>query len=115
MDEETLVSQRIFVPWKLKRIITAFPPGCVNRLKLRFFYSPDGSTSPTGQPPGVSLLQDLGQVDYLIGDGIQLTLEHEVQCKERGSYLKVYAYNTDYFDHAINVQMIIEVDDEDKV
>jgi len=59
LDEATLVSGRIFVPWKLKRIVCTFATGCMDRVKLRFFYSPDGSTSPTGQPPGVSLLQDL--------------------------------------------------------
>jgi len=40
-------------------------------------------------------------------------LDHEVKFNERGSYLKVYAYNTDYYDHAINVQMMIELENGD--
>jgi hypothetical protein len=54
------------------------------------------------------MLREHGQVDYIVGDADQKDMEHEVEVAQGGSYLKVYAVNSDTFDHSIDVQMTIE-------
>ena len=105
---EVLVCKRINHPFNIKKITATFPIGCVNELKLRFYLAIDDQTPTTGEPTGVSMLKDYGQVDYIVGDGVQKVMEHEVEQKESGSFIKVYAENSDYFDHEIDVQIELE-------
>jgi hypothetical protein len=55
---------------------------------------------------------DYGQVNYLRGDGVQVEVEHEIQVSEGGSFLKIYAVNDDWFPHAIDVDVEIEVEED---
>jgi len=76
---------------------------------LRFFISLDNHAPTTGLPSGISILRDYGQVDYLVGDDVIKTIRHDLENPEGGAYLKVHATNNDYYDHAIDVQMTIEI------
>jgi len=107
--ELTLVSKRISTAYRLRSIHAEFPAGAQNLLALRFYTAPDPSAPATGAPNGVSLLRDYGQVDYLVGDGLPRDLEHHLQIDEAGTWLKVHAVNTDWYDHAVNVHMTIEL------
>jgi hypothetical protein len=107
----TLLSKRISTSFRLRGLVVTFPVGTLNLLTLRFYASLDQEVPTTTEPSGVSLLRDYGQVDYLAGDGEQLAIDHSVDMAEAGSYLKVWALNTDFYDHAVNVQMTLEIPD----
>lgn len=106
--ELTLVSKRIGTPFKLRGIHATFALGCINLLLVRFFVAADDEAPAAGQPNGVSMLRDYGQVDYLVGDDTKKEVFHEIEVKEAGSWLKVHAENGDFFDHAVDVQIMIE-------
>jgi len=77
-------------------------------MKLRFYYSLDKSVPATGEPAGVSMLKDYGQVDYVVGNDDTKEMDHNLHIAESGSYLKVYAVNADTFEHSVDVQITIE-------
>ena len=104
-----LVSPRISTPYQLARIRAEFPAGAANLVQLRFFVAPDDYAPTSGAPSGVSVLADYGQVDYVAGDDDIKDLSQEVDIAEAGSFLKVYADNTDYYDHDVDVQMTIDL------
>jgi len=106
--EVTLVSPRIATPFCLKRLLVRFAPGCENLVALRFYISLDDQAPSSGKPSGLNILDDYGQVNYIVGDDVLKDLEHEVESPGGGAYLKVYAINTDAYPHSIDVQMFIE-------
>lgn len=114
-SEKVLVSAPMMRAFRLRRIHIQFATGTQNLMALRFFVSADEEAPASGKPSGMSLLQDYGQVDYVRGEGCSLTLAHVVEAKEGGMWLKVHADNTDYYDHAIDVQMELEVEQKDGV
>jgi len=110
--EITLATPRISMPYTVQKIKARFPQGCQNMLKLRFYVSPDADCPAVGKPNGHSMLSDYGQVDYIVGDQDSKSIEHETEVEESGSFLKVYAENSDTFVHAIDVQ--ITIDDKER-
>jgi hypothetical protein len=105
---KVLVSKHIGHPYEVKRISARFANGCNNLITNEFYISPDSDAPSTGKPNGISLLKDYGQVDYVTGNDDTKKMEHDVEMPESGSYLKVYADNSDTFDHSIDVQIEIE-------
>jgi hypothetical protein len=103
-----LVSKRINHAYVLKRIVASFEQGASQEMKLRFYKSLDDDAPTTREPSGTSILRDYGQVDYVIGEASQKQMEQELEVAEKGSYLKVFADNNDFFSHLIDVQMYIE-------
>ena len=106
-SELTLVSPRISTPFELRSIRAFFPVGTLNLLRLSFLVAMDSVVSTSGLPPGVSLLADYGQVDYVVGNGAEVFLRHEVLQEYGGSFVKVHGVNDDFFDHAMDVQLTI--------
>ena len=104
----TLVSERINYPFTLQSITASFSAGCENTLQLSFFHSIDHAAPTVAPPTDPSLLAENSQVDYLVGDAQQKTVQHELVVDERGSFLKVHGYNADYFPHDIDVQIAIQ-------
>lgn len=111
--EATLASQRIMRPFRTREITARFAAGCADLLALRLYLSTDETAPTTGRPTGVSLLQDYGQVDSVRGDDVQIVLNHVIVEDPGGSWLKVHATNDDWYDHAINVDIEIEVEMEE--
>jgi hypothetical protein len=108
----TLVSKRITLPFRTKKIRASFAPGVQRLMKLYYFISLDPSAPTTEEPKGFNILTSLGQVNYLTGDDEFKDLAHEVECKESGAYLKIYAVNSDSFEHTIDSQITIEFIEE---
>jgi hypothetical protein len=108
-SELTLASQRIDTPYSVTQIVASFALGCNRLVQLEFFISTDATTPSTGKPSGSSLLGDYGQISYLVGDDQMKTIFHNVHQPQGGSYVKVYANNTDAFDHAVDVQVTIRL------
>lgn len=107
-SSKVLVSKHIGHPYNVTRIRARFAQGSNNTLKLAFYISPDNDAPATGSPTGVSMLQGYGQVDYVVGNDDTKDMPHNVKQHESGSYLKVYAQNSDGFDHSLDVQITIE-------
>ena len=107
---KVLVSKRIGHPYNLKHIDARFAQGCNNLLALRFYKSMDNNAPAAGEPEDVSILRDYGQVDYVVGNDDTKRMDHDLEVSESGSFVKVYAVNTDTFDHSIDVQ--IRIDDK---
>jgi len=111
LGELTLASPRIGTTYQIKSIVATFPLGCINLVQLSFFTALDDDEPATGRPSGTSLLQDYGQVDYIVGDDTKKDLLHEVDVNERVTFLKVYAVNGDFDEHNVDVQMTIDIPD----
>ena len=106
--ELTLVSQYLSFPYTVSRLIASFALGCDRTLQVKFFASRGPEAPATGEPTGTDLLSIHGQVPYLVGDDERKDFPHEIQVPDRGSYLKVYGYNTDTFEHTLDAQIVID-------
>jgi len=107
-SELTLCSKRINFPFKTKKFVASFALGTDRTLQIRYFLSPDPSEPTTGFPTGINILGLFGEDPFLIGDDEAKAIEHESIIKETGYYIKVYANNTDNFDHTVDAFVIIE-------
>ena len=114
-SELTLVSSLINYPYKVRRLAAHFAQGCENLLQVRFYTAADSNAPSSGTPGDVGLLEESGHVGFVAGDGQTVDVQHTVQVAERGTYLKVYATNGDYYAHALNAQIEIEPTDEEVV
>ncbi len=103
-----LVSKAITHAYDVKRIRASFRVSADNLLQLEFFVSPDSDAPSSGKPNGLSMLADYGQVAYVVGNDEVCDMQHEVESDSGGSWIKVYANNSDYYEHAVNVQVFIE-------
>ena len=108
----TLVSQRISQRFKTKLIRASFAPGVNRLMTLKFFISQDPTAPTTEDPQGTNILKQIGQVTYLTGDDEYKEFPHETIFDQRNAFIKVYAQNTDTFDHTIDAQVTIEYLDE---
>jgi hypothetical protein len=106
---KTLVSKRIERPFKIKEIAASFAPGVNRLMNLEFYISPDDS-EPTAKPlTGTNILASLGHVGYITGDDERKEMKTEVEMHEGGYYLKVFADNSDTYEHTIDAQITIEL------
>lgn len=106
-SSKVLVSKAITTAYIISEIHATFALGCVNKLRLEFLIAHDDEAPSTGKPSGVSVLADYGQVAYVIGDNSKKIMGHNVESDSGGTYLKVYAVNDDFYDHDIDVQIMI--------
>ncbi len=106
--ELTLVSQYLSFPYTISLLTASFALGTDRTLQLKFFVSRGPEAPATGEPSGTDLLSIHGQVPYLVGDDERKEFPHEIRIPERGSYLKVYGYNTDTFAHTLDAQIVID-------
>lgn len=106
--ELTLVSKRINFPFLLKDFLASFALGQNRTLRLRFFLSFDDEAPTSGKPTGTDLLNILGQSAYLVGDDESKPFPMEVLNRKAGSYIKVYALNTDSFQHTVDCLAVID-------
>jgi len=108
-SELTLISQRISTPYAVKNILAHFALNCARTLQLDFYISQDTDVPTIGRPGGFSLLGEYGQVNYVVGDDETKNLENHASSPTSPSWIKVYANNTDGFNHTVDVQIIIEI------
>ena len=106
-SELTLVSKNISRPFMVTRIRARFTLGTNNLMQLKFFISPDADAPATGEPLGSNLLEEYGHVDYIIGNNDTKDLLHDARCPDGNYRLKVYANNSDSYEHDVDVQITI--------
>lgn len=105
----TLVSKKISFPFSTRKIVASFALNTNCLLSLYYFIS-GGPEAPTSVPPdGVDLLSLFGNVGYLTGDDSDFSIDHEFIMDTFPNYLKIYAINSDGFDHTILSSIEIEV------
>jgi hypothetical protein len=112
-SKNTLVSKRITSPFRVKKIRASFAPGVNRLMNLYFFISFDDSAPTTAEPLGTNILAQTGQVTYLTGDDEYKEIEPQVEDKSRSAYIKIYAINSDTFEHTIDAQVTIEMLEEE--
>jgi hypothetical protein len=108
-SNKTLVSKRIENKFRVKRIRCSFALNTNRTLRLYFFVSEDPSAPTDEEPKGFNLLSQLGQQNYLVGDDEWKELPLEVEEFEKGKYVKIYAVNTDTYEHTIDAQVTLEL------
>jgi len=107
-SELTLVSKRIDFPFRVLKMLPSFALGTDKTLQLKLFISKDKTAPATGKPSGVNILGLFSEDPYVIGDDEQKSIDLNIQYQARGHYVKIYANNTDAFDHTVDVFVIIE-------
>jgi len=107
--ELTLATKRIRPPFTVRRIRASFPPGCQDHLALAIYLSEDPTCPASGPPTGLSILQEYAATDTLKGDGETKDLETDLPQPLGGTWLKVYAANTDWYDHAVDVLLTVDL------
>ncbi len=105
-----LVSKRINVPFVTKEILASFPLNSNRLLQLEYFISLDPEAPTTGKPQGNSLFSLYGNVHYIVGDDEIKIFPHEIRQKESGTYIKIYANNTDTFPHTVDSIVLIDAE-----
>ena len=108
-SDSTLVCERISSPYEVQSISAHFALNTNRTLQLSFFISPDDNAPASGKPGGFNLLAEYGQVDYVTGDDDTKRLQNVASSQTSPSWIKVYAHNTDSFDHTIEVQITIKI------
>lgn len=108
-----LVSPRIQTVFRIRRLHLHWPPGCQGRLALEVYISSDQDAPAAGRPTGLNVFSDFGQATYLRGDGQDLDLLHQIICPVTAHTIKLYADNTDFYAHAIDTQIEIDVPGEE--
>jgi len=114
-SKKTLVSNKINLPFRTKRIRAAFAPGTERLLRLYFFISPDEEAPTTKPPTGMNVLTQLGPQAYIVGDDTIVDFQHELEQKVSGMNLKIYADNLDTYPHTIDAQITVEIFPEEEV
>ncbi|MDH3348864.1 MAG: hypothetical protein OEM02_12305 [Desulfobulbaceae bacterium] len=109
---KVLSSKRISRPYELEIIHASFALGINRTVQLYFYESFDDSEPTSAAPEGTNILAEYGQVSYITGDDERKSLDNHWQVDTSGSYLKVYAVNSDNVDHTIDVQLIIQTESE---
>jgi len=104
-----LVSQKISTPYQVERIAASFALNTERKLQLSFFISQDSDPTATSKPAGFDILGEYGQVNYLVGDDEFKAINCNAICDTSNSFIKVFAVNTDGFDHTIDVQIEISI------
>lgn len=104
-----LVSKRINVPFRVKRIRISFPLNMNRTVQFYPMISSDNDAINTANPTGVYIFAQLGQVEYLVGDDEVKDLPVELDVAESGQYIKLRVVNADTFEHTVDAQMIVEL------
>ncbi len=108
-SEKTLVSDRISSPFTIVDLSFHFALNTNRTLQLKPFIAPDNHAPSSGEPNGYNPLEEYGQANYVTGDDQTKFFRHNFTVEESGSYLKIYANNTDSFDHTIDVHITIKI------
>lgn len=107
---KNLTSKRIGFPYIIRKINISYDLGQEFLVQHKFFASLDDNTPSSGEPSGTNILETLGQVGYLVGDGEDEEIGVGYRVDFAGSYIKIHANNTDSFEHHVNA--VIEIDDD---
>ena len=106
----TLVSKKISLPYVIDNVRIKYALGHAATTQHKIFISQDNDAPTSGEPTGHNILEQMGHVDYVVGDDDVMDLPDNSVMHQSPSWLKVLAINTDASNtHTINV--LITIDD----
>jgi len=108
-SRNTFVSSKIAFPYMIRRIRVKYALGHNGLVQHKFFISLDPTAVTSGEPSGVNILEQYGNVDYVVGDDDVMVLHDNTFVDQKNTWIKVLAINTDTYVHTVNV--IVEIDD----
>lgn len=108
---KTLVSKRIDVKYRIKRMKLFFDSGCDLTVKIYPFISKDPEAPTTAPPAGQNIIGEFSQSDFVYGDAqnVEFVLDHAVI--DKGTYIKLYITNSAVSTPHIMGNVSIEIDD----
>lgn len=106
-SEKTLVSKRIRIKYRDVKVRVHFVLNTNYTLQIKPIISLDNNAPTTGEPLGSNFLDQLSQVDYLVGDDEVKEVNYYLDVEQVGTWFKIYANNTDSFPHTIDVAVHI--------
>lgn len=101
-SEKTLVSKRIRFKYKRVRVRVHFVLNTNYTLKIKPIISGDQDAPTTGEPQGSNFLDQLGHVDYMVGDDEVKEAIYYLEVEQEGTWVKIYAKNEDSWPHTID-------------
>ena len=107
--ELTLASRKLDFAYRIIKVRVTFPPGSGRLVAVCFIISNDPTVPSAGKPSGQSVLGQYSVKDYFVGDGEWKELDCGVDVSRRGSWLKVYAVNSDSVSHAVDAQVVVQI------
>jgi len=106
---KVLVSRRLGFPFVIERLVSNFALNQNRAVQISFFLSYDKETPASGEPGGVNLLQQVSSQSYCVGDDDSKTFRTNIKAEDWPTWLKIYAVNSDGFDHDIDCQILLDV------
>ena len=102
------ISSSLFdFPFRFLKARIGFPPGSHRKVQIKIIISSDTANPSTGVPHGHSLLSLYSTTDYIVGDDESVDVLYVGDFPPRRC-IKVYANNTDGWDHTVDVVCDIE-------
>ena len=105
----TLVSPRIASPFRVEKVLASFALNTNRTVQIKPFVAIDDAAPTTTEPSGINILEEFGQVNYVVGDDEQKEILQQFTNVTGGGYVKIYANNTDTFDHTVDVVVTISL------
>lgn len=107
----TLVSKRLNFPYKIRELSSSFALGQDRTMQVKFFQAGDSKASANELPNGTDLLGMYGEDAFLTGDDDTKLVPVSAIVDTSGTWIKVYAKNTDGFPHTIDCYVVLELTD----
>ena len=112
----TLVSSQLPDPYRVVEAQIAFPVGIEEQLRVSLFVSYDAQAPTTVDPEGTRMFSEYGSTNYIAGDGVVFTIPLDVVVRDRETFLKVHAQNTDASNtHPCTVVLILAPLEEEAI
>ena len=108
-SELTLSTNLIDYPYTIEEIQIGFPPGVDRTVQIKVFISSDSSTPSSGEPVGTNIFRFVGPNDYIVGDDETVRIPIALDVDNTPTWIKVYANNTDSYDHTVDVKVLIDL------
>lgn len=108
--QSTLALHSGIIPYdfRIRRFDVHFAAGCINLLQLSLFADVGSRGDSNNEPDGINVLRDLGQVNYVVGEGLSKSLPLFWESEGKNSSIAIYANNNDFDDHYVDAEVVIE-------
>ena len=110
-SDVVLVSERLDFPYKLVSSRFDFAQETRKKLRIKVFVCNDDEVPSSGEPHGYNVFGDFSQAEYVVGDE-PLDVAVGFKVERQGTYIKVYANNTDVFPKTVDVKVTIDMPEE---
>lgn len=106
--QTSLVSNHIPAMYRIMTVSVNFPTGCAGLVRAYLFVSIDPTIFAVTPPSGTSILSMLSRDDFLVGDGVTITLDILLPVPVKGTWLKAHIVNADAFPHNVSAIFTIQ-------